>query len=67
MCLTQKEVLTFGGTNAAALQRTKEGIPSATLSIPTRYVHSPSETVSLNDVEGAVKLLVSFVDLELEL
>ena len=63
----QKEVLTFGGTNAAALQRTKEGIPSATLSIPTRYVHSPSETVSLNDVEGAVKLLVSFVDLELEL
>ncbi|MDI9377763.1 MAG: M42 family metallopeptidase [Synergistota bacterium] len=63
----QKEVLTFGGTNAAVLQRTKEGIPSATLSIPTRYVHSPSETVSLNDVEGAVKLLVSFIDLELEL
>ena len=63
----QKEVLTFGGTNAAALQRTKEGIPSATLSIPTRYVHSPSETVNLNDVEGAVKLLVSFVDLEIEL
>jgi len=66
-CALPKEVLTFGGTNAAALQRTKEGIPSATLSIPTRYVHSPSETVSLNDVEGAVKLLVSFVDLELEL
>ena len=63
----QKEVLTFGGTNAAVLQRTKEGIPSATLSIPTRYVHSPSETVSLYDVEGAVKLLVSFIDLELEL
>ncbi|MGI6774276.1 M42 family metallopeptidase [Acetomicrobium sp.] len=63
----QKEVLTFGGTNAAVLQRTKEGIPSATLSIPTRYVHSPSETVSLSDVEGAVKLLVSFIDLELEL
>lgn len=63
----QKEVLTFGGTNAAVLQRTKEGIPSATLSIPTRYVHSPSETVSLNDVESAVKLLVSFIDLELEL
>ncbi|MBC7323060.1 MAG: M42 family metallopeptidase [Acetomicrobium sp.] len=61
----QKEVLTFGGTNAAALQRTKEGIPSATLSIPTRYVHSPSETVSLSDVEGAVKLLVSLVDLNI--
>ncbi len=62
----QKEVLTFGGTNAAVLQRTKEGIPSATLSIPTRYVHSPSETVCLDDVEGAVKLLASFVNLELE-
>jgi len=61
----QKEVLTFGGTNAATLQRTKEGIPSATLSIPTRYLHSPSETVSLSDVEGAVELLISLVDLNI--
>jgi len=56
----QMEVLTFGGTNAAALQRTRAGIPSATVSIPTRYVHSPSEIVSLEDVQNAVELLLNY-------
>ncbi|KAF2958503.1 aminopeptidase [Thermotoga sp. Ku-13t] len=56
----QMEVLTFGGTNAAVLQRTRAGIPSATVSIPTRYVHSPSETVCLSDVENAVELLIQY-------
>ncbi|MGB9820240.1 MAG: M42 family metallopeptidase [Pseudothermotoga sp.] len=56
----QMEVLTFGGTNAAALQRTRAGIPSATVSIATRYVHSPSEIVSLEDVENTVELLINY-------
>ncbi|PNR94799.1 M42 family metallopeptidase [Petrotoga sp. 9PWA.NaAc.5.4] len=53
----QLEVLTFGGTNAAGYQRTKSGIPSCTISIPTRYIHSPHEMVSYNDVENVVKLV----------
>ncbi len=56
----QMEVLTFGGTNAAVLQKTRSGIPSATVSIATRYVHSPSEIVSLKDVENTVELLVNY-------
>jgi len=53
----QFEVLTFGGTNAAGYQRTKSGIPSGTISIPTRYIHSPHEMLSYSDVENTVKLL----------
>ncbi|AEH50187.1 M42 family metallopeptidase [Pseudothermotoga thermarum] len=56
----QMEVLIFGGTNAAALQRTRAGIPAATVSIPTRYVHTPSETVCLDDVEHTVELLIEY-------
>ncbi|ABV34031.1 MULTISPECIES: M42 family metallopeptidase [Pseudothermotoga] len=58
----QMEVLVFGGTNASVLQRTKAGIPSATVSIPTRYVHSPSETLSLTDVEYTIQLLMSYAE-----
>ncbi|PLV59801.1 M42 family metallopeptidase [Thermotoga sp. KOL6] len=57
----QMEVLTFGGTNAIGYQRTREGIPAATLSIPTRYIHSPNEMVSPSDVESAVELLVRYL------
>ncbi|HEY8485836.1 MAG TPA: M42 family metallopeptidase [Limnochordales bacterium] len=54
----QLEVLDFGGTDAGAIHTTREGVPSGVLSIPTRYLHTPAETVDLEDVEAAVKLLV---------
>ncbi len=57
----QLEVLTFGGTDASALMRTKEGIPSATVSIATRYIHTPGEVVHKVDVENTVKLLIEYV------
>lgn len=57
----QMEVLIFGGTDAAALMKTKDGIPSATVSIPTRYIHTPSEVVSKKDFENTVKLLSAYV------
>lgn len=41
----QREVLTRGGTDAGAIHVTRGGVPSATLSIPTRYIHSPGEMV----------------------
>lgn len=57
----QREVLTAGGTDAGAIQRTRGGIPSGVLSIPCRYVHSATETVSLRDMENGVKLLVQLL------
>lgn len=58
----QMEILIFGGTDAAALQRTSAGIVSGTLSIPCRYVHSPHEMIDIYDVENAVKLLKALVE-----
>jgi endoglucanase len=57
----QLEVLLGGTTDARAIQTSQAGIAAGCLSIPTRYVHSPSETVSYSDVLDSVKLLVAMV------
>jgi putative aminopeptidase FrvX len=43
------------------MQLTRAGIPAGCLSIPARYIHSPSEMVDFNDVQQAVQLLVELV------
>lgn len=58
----QLEILPRGGTDAGALQRTQAGVPVITLSIPTRYVHSPNELVDKKDVGAAIKLLAAFLE-----
>ncbi len=63
----QLEVLESGTTDAAAIQLARAGVPSGCLSIPCRYIHTPSEMVDLNDAENAVALLVSILEEPLEL
>ena len=58
----QYEVLPFGGTDAGAIHLTKAGIPSGVISIPCRYLHSPSEMLDLNDLEAAVRLVVATME-----
>ncbi len=58
----QREVLAFGGTDGGAIQHARAGIPTGTLSIPCRYVHSACEVIDMRDMEGALKLLLRFVD-----
>ncbi len=53
----QLEVLERGGTDAGAIHVSREGVPSGTLSIPCRYVHTPSEMVDAGDVRHAAALL----------
>lgn len=48
-------------TDARALQMTRGGVATGLLSIPLRYMHTPSEIVDLNDIENTVNLLVEFV------
>ncbi|MBU0510720.1 MAG: M42 family peptidase, partial [Chloroflexi bacterium] len=50
-----------GGTDARAIQLTRAGVPAGCLSIPCRYVHSPSEMVDYSDVQNAVRLLVALL------
>jgi endoglucanase len=54
----QLEVLEWGTTDAAAMQLVRAGVPAGCLSIPCRYVHSPSEMVDEGDVENCVRLLL---------
>lgn len=49
------------GTDACAIQVTRGGIPTGLVSIPLRYMHTPTEVVCLSDMEAAVRLLVRFV------
>ena len=50
-----------GGTDAAAIQMTREGIPTSLLSIPLRYMHTVVETVALPDIERTGRLLAHFI------
>lgn len=54
----QMEVLDFGGTDAGPIHTSRDGVPSAVISVPTRYLHTPAEVVDMADVEAAVQLLV---------
>lgn len=55
----QLEVLEAGTTDARSIQVTRAGVPSSCVSIPCRYIHSPSEMVDFRDVQNAVNLLVA--------
>ncbi|MBS0662261.1 MAG: M20/M25/M40 family metallo-hydrolase [Verrucomicrobia bacterium] len=48
------------GTDARAIQMGRAGVATGLISIPLRYMHTPSEVVDLEDVERCVKLLVEF-------
>jgi endoglucanase len=57
----QLEVLEGGTTDARAMQVSRAGIPAGCLSIPSRYIHSPSEMVDLNDVQNGVRLMLALI------
>ena len=54
----QLEVLEAGTTDATAMQIARGGLPAGCVSIPTRYIHTPSEMVDYRDVQACVSLLV---------
>ncbi|BDR91392.1 M42 family metallopeptidase [Vulcanisaeta souniana] len=53
----QLEVLIGGTTDALGIAFRRDGIPATTISIPTRYVHSPVELLNIDDAINAAKLL----------
>jgi tetrahedral aminopeptidase len=59
--LTIEPMPTFSETDADVLQLVGSGIPTGCVSIPVRYMHSPVEVVSLEDIRTTVSLVVEFV------
>jgi len=51
----------LGSTDAARISLTRQGIPSGTISIPTRYIHSPASILSLKDIEDSAKLAAAAI------
>lgn len=58
----QMEILPFGGTDAAGIQRSASGCRVLTLSLPTRYGHSVNETCSIVDIDSAINLLAEWLN-----
>ncbi len=50
------------GTDARAIQMGRGGVATGLVSVPLRYMHTPSEVVDLEDVERCVQLLVEFAN-----
>jgi putative aminopeptidase FrvX len=53
----------FTGTDADAIHRSRAGIPTGLVSVPSRYMHSPVELVSLGDLDAAARLIAEFARL----
>ena len=47
------------GTDADAVHLSRGGVPTALVSIPLRYMHSPVELVALTDVHAAARLIAA--------
>lgn len=50
------------GTNGWDMQIAREGIATSVLSLPLKYMHSPVETLDLDDIESVASLIAAFVE-----
>jgi endoglucanase len=48
-------------TNLRSIQVAGRGVPTALLSVPTRYLHTPAEVADLRDIKATQRLLSSFI------
>ena len=61
----QLEIMNYGGTDAGAISLSGSGVKTGGISIPTRYIHSPSEMINKNDLKSAIDLLCVFLEAQL--
>ncbi len=58
----QLELLPRGGTDAGGIQRSRGGVPSFTLSTPTRYIHTVNEMAHVADIQASIDLLAAYLE-----
>jgi endoglucanase len=47
----------LGGTDAGAIHKTRAGVPSVSVSLPTRYLHTPASLIRMDDWANTLKLM----------
>ncbi|HZK34433.1 MAG TPA: M42 family metallopeptidase [Bacillota bacterium] len=50
-----------GGNDAGRIQLSRAGIPTIAVSVPCRYIHSPSSVMDLNDFNNTLELIQKFL------
>jgi endoglucanase len=53
----QLDVGDGGTTDATAIHLTRDGVPSSTISVAARYIHSPVEVISIDDLKASASLV----------
>ena len=49
------------GTDANVIQLSRRGVATGLVSIPLRYMHTPTEVLSLRDLDATCRLLIAFI------
>jgi endoglucanase len=62
----QRDVIRAGGTDAGAIHLSRAGVYTGGISIPCRYIHTPTEMVDKGDVKACADLVAAFALAELE-
>ena len=57
----QREVLINGGTDGWTLATSASGVLTGIISVPQRYMHTAVGTVHIDDLEGAVDLILKYI------
>jgi endoglucanase len=58
---SQRKRPPYGGTDGGAIALARGGVPTAVLSIPARYIHSPVSWLRLTDLEAGARLLKNWI------
>ena len=51
----------YSGTDGDALALSRAGVPTGVVSVPNRYMHSPSEMVQLSDVQACIDIIAAWI------
>lgn len=52
---------TAGGNDAGSIHKARAGIPTVSVSVPCRYLHTPCSVVDLGDLENTFRLVQAFL------
>lgn len=63
---SQMDVIRSGGTDAGAIHQTRAGVYTGGISVPCRYIHTPTECVRRSDAEACAALVRAFAESKLE-